>query len=297
MSLDLVIFFFTQRPEKTLALAPLREYFQLKKQRFYMKNIMILLTALFLFQNASAQDLDAYEKKMYITGKDTLRYRVLYPENYKKKKAYPLIVFLHGSGERGNDNEAQLTHGGKVFLTEENRNKFQAIVIFPQCPKDSVWVNTKRIKDSDKRVFLSDDSPSTSTRLVKELMDELVAKKTVNSQKIYLGGLSLGGYGTYDMLIRYPGYFSAAFPICGACTIPLYMERAGTMPLWIFHGAMDKSVSPESDRELYKNLIARGDKNITYTEYPTMGHNSWDSAFIEPKLLPWLFANKNKKAK
>ena len=260
-----------------------------------MKNIMILLSVLFIFQTVSAQDLGLFEKKMYISGTDTLRYRILYPENYKKKKAYPLIVFLHGSGERGSDNEAQLIHGGKLFLTEKNRKKFSAIVVFPQCPKDSAWVKIKR--DKDKRVFLSNESPSTSTKLVKELMDGMLANKIVNKQKIYLGGLSLGGFGTYDMLIRYPGYFSAAFPICGACNIPLYMERAGNMPLWIFHGAMDKSVSPESDRELYKTLISRGDKNITYTEYPTMGHNSWDSAFIEPKLLPWLFSNKNKKAK
>lgn len=260
-----------------------------------MKKINIIVTALFIFQTVSAQDLSLFEKKMYISGTDTLRYRILYPEKYKKKKAYPLIVFLHGSGERGRDNEAQLIHGGKMFLTEENRKNFPAIVVFPQCPKDSAWVKIKR--DNDKRIFLSNASPSTSTKLVKELMDGMVANKIVNKRRIYLGGLSLGGFGTYDMLIRYPGYFAASFPICGACNIPLYMESAGNMPLWIFHGAMDKSVSPESDRELHKNLIARGDKNVTYTEYPTMGHNSWDSAFIEPKLLPWLFSNKNKKAK
>src|SRR6476620_9719084 len=86
-----------------------------------------------------AQDLSAFQKKLYIINKDTLRYRILYPLHYKSHKKYPVITFLHGSGERGNDNESQLIHGGAMFLNDTLRKKFKAIVIFPQLPKDSLW--------------------------------------------------------------------------------------------------------------------------------------------------------------
>src|SRR5205809_963998 len=99
-----------------------------------MKKLTSFLLLLTCFQSLRAQDLSLYQKKMFIRGHDTLRYRILYPENYRKAKKYPLIVFLHGSGERGRDNEAQLMHGGKLFLKSDIRQNFPAIVIFPQCP-------------------------------------------------------------------------------------------------------------------------------------------------------------------
>lgn len=255
---------------------------------------LFLLLVLF-YEPASAQKPALFEKKLFIHATDTLRYRILYPENYKKRKAYPLLVFLHGSGERGRDNEAQLIHGGNLFVREDIRRHFPAIVIFPQCPADSVWAKTKKIRNNDQRIFLSDESPTVPSRLVKELIDSLSANRIVNAKRRYLGGLSLGGFGTYDMLIRYPGYFASAFPICGACNIPLFLERAGNTPLWIFHGALDNVVPPTSDRELYKALMTRGATHVHYTEYPLATHNSWDSAFAEPKLLPWLFSDRKRK--
>lgn len=259
---------------------------------------MKITAFLFLFlaatQHASAQKLDAYEKKLFIDGRDTLRYRILYPEGYKKRKPYPLIVFLHGSGERGRDNEAQLIHGGNLFVNDMVRKHFKAIVVFPQCPPDSAWARNKRKPNSDERIFLSDEAPPVPQQLVKKLMDSLLENNIADSKRMYLGGLSLGGFGTYDLLMRHPAYFTAAFPICGACNIPMYLERAGNTPLWIFHGALDTAVPPGSDRELYKALMTKGGTNVTYTEYPQAGHNSWDSAFAEPRLLPWLFRKKKR---
>ena len=256
--------------------------------------IILAISAIMLFQHAFAQDLSAFEKKQFINGKDTLRYRILYPLKYKKHKAYPLVIFLHGSGERGRDNEAQLMHGGKLFANENIRKHFPAIVIFPQCPSDSSWARYRRGANSGERVFLSDEDAPVPQQLVKQLVDSLVNHFIVDNGRLYLGGLSLGGFGTYDLLTRYPGYFTAAFPICGTANIPMYIERARQTPLWIFHGALDSSVSPKPDRELYKALMTRGIKTVAYTEYPLAGHNSWDSAFAEPKLLPWLFSNKKK---
>lgn len=260
-----------------------------------MKKLIILLLVLSCTDPASAQGLDAYEKKIFVSGKDTLRYRILFPENYKKRKTYPLIVFLHGSGERGRDNEAQLIHGGDMFLSERNRNNFKSIVIFPQCPKDSAWSRFTRKGNAGEQRNPHAEPPPVPQILVKKLMDSLTENRIADRKRVYLGGLSLGGYGTYDMMMRYPDYFAAAFPICGATDIPHFLETAPGIPLWIFHGALDSIVPPNSDRELFMALRTRNVKNVFYTEYPEAGHNSWDAAFAEPKLLPWLFMQKNKK--
>ena len=102
--------------------------------------VLLASTTITLF----AQDNSLFEKKEYISGKDTLRYRILYPINYDPAKKYPLILFLHGSGERGNDNEAQLVHGSKLFLNDANRAKYPAFVIFPQCPRTDGWGRVRR---------------------------------------------------------------------------------------------------------------------------------------------------------
>jgi predicted peptidase len=261
-----------------------------------MKQLRLLLCLLLCAQllNAQTKEFELYEKKLFISGTDTLRYRILYPENYNKRKAYPLVLFLHGSGERGRDNEAQLLHGGDLFLKEVVREHFKSIVIFPQCPNDSAWSRFKRVTGSTEWQFNTTAPAPRPQQLVKLLVDSLEEHKIVNSHKIYLGGLSLGGLGTYDLLIRYPGYFAAAFPICGAMDIPAFLAKAHPLPLWIFHGALDPAVPPTFDRDLYTALMTRGAKKVLYTEYPKAGHNSWDSAFAEPKLLPWLFSVKKK---
>jgi predicted peptidase len=258
------------------------------------KKLFIVIGALIFIQCVYAQDMGAYERKYFITGNDTLRYRILYPENYKKRKSYPLIMFLHGSGERGNNNEAQLMHGGDLFLKDDIRKKYPAIVIFPQCPKDSSWARFKRQANTDERTEMIQESATVPQMLVKMLMDSLMEKKEINAKQIYIGGLSMGGMGTFDMVIRNPEYYAAAFPICGATKVPLYVEKASAVPLWLFHGALDNVVLPTYSRELYKALKAKGVETVTYTEYPNANHNSWDSAFAEPQLLPWIFSNKKK---
>ena len=257
-----------------------------------MKKIILFVAVIIYSQSMLAQGLSAFEKQAFIRGKDTLRYRILYPENYKPGKAYPVIMFLHGSGERGNENEAQLIHGGDLFVKDSIRKINRAIVIFPQCPKDSTWSRFNRGTAGTERVFVKGLSATVPELMVKYLLDSLVEKKKINSKKIYLGGLSLGGMGTYDLVMKYPNYFAAAFPICGACNVAAFLEQAAPLPLWIFHGSLDNTVSPDPDRELYKLLMDKGAKRVTYTEYPGVKHNSWDNAFMEPGLIPWILSNK-----
>ena len=194
-----------------------------------MKQLLIVLHLLLLVAAANAQMDDTtgfhqYEKKLFVQGNDTLRYRVLYPLHYNSNKPVPLIVFLHGSGERGSDNEKQLLHGGALFLKDSIRNINPAIVVFPQCPDDSAWSRFDRSAPRGDSFYLSlNQSPDLSTpeRLVKLLMDSLLQHHIADKKRLYIGGLSLGGFGTYDLLTKYPNYFAAAFPICALSGIIL----------------------------------------------------------------------------
>jgi pimeloyl-ACP methyl ester carboxylesterase len=246
-----------------------------------------------------SQDFSQFKKEFFIRGMDTLRYRILYPGNYRKENSYPLVVFLHGGGERGNDNEAQLMHGAGMFLRDSLRRQFPAIVVFPQCPSDSLWTTTPPkitsapyVVDTTEVYYLALDAQAITTpeRLVKLLMDSLAQHKIADRKRIYIGGLSMGGLGTYSLLIHFPDYFAAAFSICGEANIALYTKKAANVPVWIFHGALDGTIPVQPDRDLYKVLQNMGAKNAKYTEYPTDSHNSWDHAFAEPGLLPWLFS-------
>lgn len=259
-----------------------------------MKKIILFICFLICAYPLLAQDSSLYQRKIFVRNGDTLRYRILYPENAKRGKAYPLLVFLHGSGERGSDNALQLLHGGDLFLKPDLRKQFPAVVIFPQCPANDTWSKFPHPRDTSAAFnhLLNIGSLTTPEQLVKLLMDSLVGDKKIDKKRIYLGGLSLGGFGTYDLVIHYPFYFAAAFPICGQANVPLYVRTASHVPIWIFHGAKDDVVNPQPDRNLIKSLEAAGMKNAKYTEYPDANHNSWDSAFAEPDLMPWLFFQK-----
>ncbi|HUB60276.1 MAG TPA: hypothetical protein VL978_06235, partial [Puia sp.] len=135
-----------------------------------------------------AEDFSQYKKALFIRGQDTLRYRILYPENYKKEKSYPLVVFLHGAGERGNDNDAQLDHGGGLFLRDSLRKQFPAIVVFPQCPRDSFWFKFTISMDTATALewnqSLNISALTTPERLVKLLMDSLVENKLADKKRV-----------------------------------------------------------------------------------------------------------------
>jgi len=261
-----------------------------------MKLICSLVTLLMFAFNLSAQDYSAFSHESYVHNGDTLRYRMLLPAGYDSHKSYPLVIFLHGAGERGSDNAAQLLHGGSLFLKDSIRQAFPAIVIFPQCPKDSTWAPFRLNRDTAGKVvgfkFLENDRQPTPGQLVKSLLDSLLKSGKVNSKKVYIGGLSLGGMGTFDMLQRFPDVWAAGFPICGAGN-PVTARRFAKVPVWIFHGGADPVVPVKFSQDYYAEL-QKLKAPVKYTEYPGVGHNSWDNVFAEPGLLPWLFSNKKK---
>lgn len=256
----------------------------------------LLLIAIGTGFKAEAQEIsNAYSNELFIRNNDTLRYRLLTPANYDIHKAYPIIIFLHGSGERGSDNNAQLLHGGALFLKDSLRQAFPAFVLFPQCPKDQTWAPMKLIRDKDGNVkdvkFELTSEPTKPAALVKQVLDSLLASGKIDPKQVYLGGLSLGGMGTFDMLARYPDVFAAAFPICSAGDVTAASRYGKKVAMWIFHGGDDKVVPVDFSRAFYKALKGMN-ADVKYTEYPGVGHNSWDNAFAEPTLLPWLFSHK-----
>ncbi len=236
----------------------------------------------------------SFDRGSYINKSDTIPYRILFPENFDPSKKYPMILVLHGSGERGNDNDAQLVYGPKLFLNDTIRVRYPAIVVFPQCPKDSYWSNVKIETDaSGKRVFhfQQGGEPTRAMRGLLGLVSEFLDKPFVDKHHIYVGGLSMGGMGTFELLRRKPAVFAAAFAICGGDNTLNAKLYAKKVPIWIFHGAKD-SVVPVDHSEVMAEAIkaAGGDPRITI--YPNDDHNSWNDAFAEPELMAWLFSHK-----
>lgn len=233
-----------------------------------------------------------FKPASYMINGYTLPYQVMFPENYDETKTYPLFIFLHGAGERGNDNQKQLTHG-KQFLIDNFQSEYPAIVIAPQCPAESYWANVSRSVIGDKMTLtfgLSDEPTQPMTTLM-ALINYWLSSGKVDKERVYAGGLSMGGMGTLELLWRMPHTFVAAFPICGGGDLnklPLYARSAA---VWLYHGAADSVVPVQNSRDIYK-LLKESGCDVQYTEYEGVNHNSWDNVFQEKELVPWLFKHK-----
>jgi predicted peptidase len=223
----------------------------------------------------------------------TYRYQVYVPAAWNKHEKWPVLLFLHGSGERGSDGLLASDIGiGHAIRTHADR--FNLVVVIPQCPADHVW-NEQAMEE-----------------MALAALDKSVHEFKGDRERLYLTGLSMGGYATWDMAVRYPGKFSALVPICGGIGPGKHMtelhssligdpkvsdpysetaRRIGNTPVWIFHGADDDSVPVEESRRMAAALKAAG-ANFRYTEYPGVRHNSWDDAYSEPELVPWLLGQR-----
>lgn len=260
------------------------------------KCIVLFLLIGFVFI-ASAQDKSLYAKHWFIQNGDTLPFRVLLPKDYNVAKPYPVIFFLHGRGESGRDNEKQLTHGAALFLKDSIRNAFPAIIIFPQCAADSYWSNvtmvTQGTQNSQRSFhFVQDGPPSEAMQLLLGLVDHVRTNYNINQQQVYAMGLSMGGMGTFELVRRKPKTFAAAVPICGGAHTATAKEIRKTA-WWVFHGGKDDVVLPVYSETMVAAL-KKAKADVKYTLYPAANHNSWDPAFAEKDLLPWLFSHRRK---
>lgn len=217
-------------------------------------------------------------------------YRMLSPEDIKEGEKYPLVIFLHGSGERGDDNETQLTNGASIFANPVNLRRYPAYVVFPQC-RDRSW--TTKV---EPKIFMPGAQvppESLAERQVMGIIDNVIKDHPIDTSRIYILGISMGGIAVYDLAYRYPERFAAAVPICGAVN-PDRLKNTSDISFLIFHGAQDEEVPVLCSRKAYMMLDSIGAK-VDYVEFAGEGHECWTSAFNYPTLLPWLFAQTKKK--
>jgi predicted esterase len=202
----------------------------------------------------------------------------------------PLVVFLHGAGERGTDNEAQLRNGILGLVEPDQFAKHPCFILAPQCPPDERWGGGSR--DGDRLTF----NPAQATTyggMVLELIDSIVQKyPAVDRSRIYLTGLSMGGFGTFDLTMRRPDFFAAAMPVCGGGD-PKTAQRIKDLPLWVVHSVRDETVMPRFSRRMVEALRAMG-SSVKYTEFTTLDHAMWQEVYYNQKYLDWLFEQRKK---
>ena len=260
-----------------------------------MKNIVCFTLLLMMSIGINAQELyGEYEKGVYVSSQgDSLNYRLLRPEKEKPGRKYPLVLFLHGAGERGDDNQKQLIHGGQMWLNPVNREEYPAYILLPQCPKEDYWAYATRPKSF---VPAEMPIPAAPTRIVStllELLESYLSLPQVDRKRVYVMGLSMGGMATFDLAIRYPDIFAAAVPICWVVN-PSRLSAAASVKFRIYHGDADNVVPVEGSRQAYKALKKAGAK-VKYIEFPGVNHGSWNPAFSDVEFMKWLFAQKKKR--
>jgi predicted peptidase len=245
---------------------------------------LCITCCIFFCANAHAQA-SRFGFAKYADGQgDTLNYRIVYPD-YDTVRKYPLVIFLHGSGERGDDNKAQLKWGVLNFATDQMLMAHPAIIVAPQCPSNEQWSNFTGFRTDETLHLLPE--PSKPMQLVIGLIHELIKKAPVDTNRIYITGLSMGGFGTYDAIERYPHLFAAAIPVAGGGDSSLAYLIAH-LPIWDFHGAEDAAVNPKYSRDMITAILKAGG-HPGYTVYPGVGHFSWLGAYSDPIVLNWLF--------
>jgi predicted peptidase len=226
--------------------------------------------------------------EVYISEKsgESINYRLYKPENIENNKKYPLIIFLHGAGERESDNKSQLRWCVGEIIDHMQKNNEPSYVIAPQCPKKEQWVNIPRTYTQREIT----PEPSKSVRLTKELIDKFKEENPVDEKRIYIVGLSMGGFGAFDLLERNPGDFTAAATFCSSGD-PSYAKQLSDTPIWMFMGSKDTVVPLYRVREMAEALKKEGNI-MKYTEYPEIGHDVWTAAINNPELLKWLLEQK-----
>ncbi|MGN7839192.1 prolyl oligopeptidase family serine peptidase [Stenotrophomonas sp. 22385] len=221
------------------------------------------------------------------------RYQVFVPRDAQAQRgSLPVVLFLHGSGERGSDGRKQTQAGVGPYLRAHARD-FPALVVLPQVPEDEEWAGI-------------------NNRIALAALDATIAEFGADPARQYLTGMSMGGYGSWNIALEHPDRFAALVPVCGAVLAPravratLFVEavadeadpyaamaaRLKATPIWMFHGALDDVVLPADDRKLKAAFDAAGARDMRYTEYPQGNHNAWDATYADAAMWEWLFAQR-----
>jgi predicted peptidase len=256
--------------------------------------LLIVMTA--LLSSCSTQPIHSttgrFVEREITSGGVLYRYQVFVPAQSAAGNNPPIILFLHGSGERGRDGQKQTQAGLGPYLRTRAAD-FPAIVVFPQSPEGKSW-------------------DGATADLAMAALDAAMREFGGDASRTYLTGMSRGGYGTYELALRHPGRFAALVPVCGGITSPRTEQplrvaavagsedpfraaaaRLKDAPIWIFHGGKDDLVPPEQSRRMFAELKAAGG-DVRYTEFPDANHNSWDATYRDDAMWAWLFAQRKR---
>lgn len=228
------------------------------------RNVMLWLLLLGVITVLAEEKSESFEKQITITVK--ARYLVILPESYQADKKYPLLMFLHGSGERGDKLDMVKTHGPFIKVKEL---KLPIIIVAPQCPLNKLW----------------------DTDMLDVLLDQLLVKYPIDPDYIYLTGLSMGGFAAWYWAIAHPERFAAIVPVCGGGEPAMINTKMKNLPVWAFHGAKDITVPLQKSQEMVDAVNKIGGK-VKFTVYPDAGHNSWTETYNNPELYQWLLSCK-----
>jgi predicted peptidase len=223
-------------------------------------------------------------------------YRLLLPKDYDPTAAastrkWPLILFLHGAGERGNENRRQLKYFPTDMVSAANRESYRTFILAPQCPRDRAW-SARNLRELLGRT--SRKQPVDEGKAVLQMLDKLMKELPIDPDRVYLTGLSMGGFGSWHLAALHPERWAAVVPICGGGD-PATAGRIKKIPIWVFHGGKDRVVPPKLSRVMVEALKKAGGKP-RYTEFPEAGHNSWNPGYRHPEFLPWLFKQRGRPA-
>jgi predicted peptidase len=227
---------------------------------------LALLSSTVEATSAFCEDLSQKAARLDVQIKVEMNYLLYLPKDYDKRESWPLLLFLHGSGERGNDLELVKTHGPPKLISEGKQ--FPFIVVSPQCPKDRWWEPLELVA----------------------LLDELQRKYKVDPDRVYVTGLSMGGFGTWRLAAYAPERLAAIAPICGGGE-KYWAKMIGQLPTWVFHGAKDEGVPLERSQVMVDALKKNGG-NPKFTVYPEAEHDSWTETYNNPEFYEWLLAQK-----
>jgi len=214
---------------------------------------------------------------------ETFPYRMKAPQFPAAGKKYPLILFLHGSGECGTDNLAQIKAGVPALMSTLLKTPEPVMVVAPQCQAGNRWVKRLAMRED----YAASREPAPALEVALEICRYLVAERQADPDRLYITGLSLGGFGTWDAIQREPALFAAAIPVCGGGDIRRVQEIK-KMPIWIFHGTEDKNVPVGCSRRMAEALKLAGHSHVRYTEYEKADHFIWDRVYADPKVIGWL---------
>jgi predicted peptidase len=237
---------------------------------------LVLCAAVVVPARAGDEIPHGFVNKVFKDDKGESKYVLFVPHSYKGDKDYPLILFLHGAGERGDDGQAPVLQGiGNAIKFKGKEKSFPFFVIFPQAAKGGNW----QAKGPDAKRALA-------------MLAETQKNYKIDDKRLYLTGLSMGGFGTWSLAAAYPDKWAAIVPICGGGD-PATAEKIKDIPCWCFCGDKDSPMLLNGCRNMIKALKDAG-AQPRYSEFPYVGHNSWDSAYVTPELYPWLLSQKLK---